>query len=51
VLWGGQVTDPAQRDPATTALREVAKMARDDTSLVPLLLPLGDGLLVALRTP
>ena len=51
VLWGGQVTDPAQRDPATTALREVTNMARDDKSLVPLLLPLGDGLLVALRTP
>ncbi len=51
MLWGGQVTDPAQRDPATTALREVANMARDDTSLVPLLLPLGDGLLAVLRTP
>jgi len=51
VLWGGQVTDPAQRDPATMALREVTNMARDDKSLVPLLLPLGDGLLVALRTP
>jgi predicted O-methyltransferase YrrM len=50
VLSGGTVTDPAQRDPATTALREVANTARDDTSLVPLLLPLGDGLLVALRT-
>ncbi|MDQ3989402.1 MAG: O-methyltransferase [Actinomycetota bacterium] len=49
VLWGGQVTDPAQRDPATAALREVMNIARDDKSLVPLLLPLGDGLLVALR--
>lgn len=51
VLWGGQVTDPAQRDPATSALRELTNMARDDTFLVPLLLPLGDGLLVALRIP
>jgi predicted O-methyltransferase YrrM len=49
VLWGGQVTDPAPRDPATAALREVMNIARDDKSLVPLLLPLGDGLLVALR--
>lgn len=51
VLWGGRVTDPAQRDPATSALREVTSMVRDDESLVPLLLPVGDGLLVALRSP
>lgn len=50
VLWGGRVTDPTQRDPATTALREVTSMVRADETLVPLLLPVGDGLLVALRT-
>lgn len=47
VLWGGRVADPAQRDPATAALREVASMARDDERLLPVLLPIGDGLLVA----
>lgn len=46
-LWGGKVTDPGQRDPETSALRDVARAARDDDRLVPVLLPLGDGLLVA----
>ncbi|HEY0638663.1 MAG TPA: O-methyltransferase [Pseudonocardiaceae bacterium] len=47
VLWGGRVTDPAQRDPDTSALRDVARLVRDNDRLVPVLLPLGDGLLVA----
>jgi predicted O-methyltransferase YrrM len=51
VLWGGRVADPAQRDPSTTALREVAATVQDDESLVPVLLPLGDGLLAAVRKP
>jgi len=49
VLWSGRVTDPAQRDPDTSALRDVARAVRDDDRLVPVLLPLGDGLLVAAR--
>lgn len=49
VLWSGRVADPAQRDPSTAALREVATMVRDDSTLIPMLLPVGDGLLVALR--
>lgn len=47
VLWGGRVTDPTQRDPDTSALRDVTRAVRDDDRLVPVLLPLGDGLLVA----
>lgn len=47
VLWGGRVADPTQRDPDTSALRDVARAVRDDDRLVPVLLPLGDGLLVA----
>jgi predicted O-methyltransferase YrrM len=31
------------------ALREVARQVRDDKRLVPVLLPVGDGLLCALR--
>lgn len=50
VLGGGRVADPAQRDPATAALREVASMARDDERLIPVLLPIGDGLLVAAKS-
>ncbi|MGH3670885.1 MAG: O-methyltransferase [Pseudonocardiaceae bacterium] len=50
-LWSGRVIDPAHRDPASVALREVITMVRDDETLTPLLLPLGDGLLLALRAP
>ncbi len=48
-LWGGRVANPAFRDPSSSALREVTAMVHDDDSLVPLLLPLGDGLLLAVR--
>jgi predicted O-methyltransferase YrrM len=47
VLGGGRVTDPALRDPDTSGLRDVARAVRKDDRLVPVLLPLGDGLLVA----
>lgn len=50
-LWSGRVADPANRDPSTLALREVGALVRDDDALIPLMLPLGDGLLLALRTP
>jgi len=49
VLRGGRVGDAGAMDPATVAVREVARQVRDDERLVPLLLPLGDGLLCALR--
>jgi predicted O-methyltransferase YrrM len=48
-LWGGRVVDLTYRDPSSAALREVGAMVRDDETLIPLLLPLGDGLLLALR--
>ncbi|HET9143531.1 O-methyltransferase [Actinophytocola sp.] len=49
VLSSGQVANPARRDAETMALREVARAVRDDDRLVPLLLPLGDGMLVAAK--
>lgn len=49
VLWHGRVVDPAHRDPDTTAMREVARAVREDDRLVPVILPLGDGLLVAAK--
>jgi predicted O-methyltransferase YrrM len=49
-LGSGRGSDPAGRDPASAALREVGAMVRDDKTLIPLMLPLGDGLLLALRT-
>ena len=48
-LWGGRVTDPGQTDPETAAIREVAELVRQDERLVPLLLPVGDGLLTAVK--
>ncbi|WP_236543974.1 O-methyltransferase [Spiractinospora alimapuensis] len=36
-------------DPGTAGIREVARVIRDDENLVPLLLPVGDGLLAAIK--
>ncbi|HEX5348070.1 MAG TPA: O-methyltransferase [Pseudonocardiaceae bacterium] len=49
-LRSGRVANPAYRDPSCTTLREIGAMVRDDETLIPLMLPLGDGLLLALRT-
>ncbi|MCW2540490.1 MAG: O-methyltransferase [Frankiales bacterium] len=46
-LWHDRVADPGSRDADTIALRELGKLVRDDARLVPALLPVGDGLLVA----
>lgn len=48
-LWGGKVADPAQRDASTTAIRELGKRVRGEESLIAALLPVGDGLLVAVK--
>ncbi len=46
-LWHDRVADPAQRDPQTTAIRELEATISDHDGLVPVLLPVGDGLLLA----
>jgi predicted O-methyltransferase YrrM len=46
-LWHDRVADPAQRDEETTVIRELGKEIAGNDSLVPMLLPVGDGLLVA----
>jgi predicted O-methyltransferase YrrM len=48
-LWHDRVADPGRRDDDTIALRELGKAVRDDERLVPALLPVGDGLLVAAK--
>ena len=48
-LWGGRVADRGQTDPETAAIREAAELVRQDERLVPLLLPIGDGLLAAVK--
>jgi predicted O-methyltransferase YrrM len=45
----GGLPSPTRRDTETMALREVARAVRDDDRLVPVLLPLGNGLLVAAK--
>lgn len=50
-LWHGRVPDPAQRDEETTAVRETLKAVRDNESLEPMLLPSGDGILIAVKHP
>src|SRR5262245_47433282 len=46
-LWHDRVADPAQRDEETTVIRDLGKEIAANDSLVPVLLPVGDGLLVA----
>ncbi|MGH3354569.1 MAG: O-methyltransferase [Nocardioidaceae bacterium] len=46
-LWHDRVADPAQRDPETVSIRELGKRVADDEGLLPVLLPVGDGLLLA----
>ena len=48
-LWHDRVADPAQRDPETVTIRELGKAVRADERLVPVLLPVGDGLLAAVK--
>ncbi|GGJ91989.1 putative O-methyltransferase [Pilimelia anulata] len=49
VLAGGRVDDPTARDPDTVALRELLRAVRESDVWVPALLPLGTGLLTAVR--
>ncbi|MCL8250919.1 O-methyltransferase [Aeromicrobium fastidiosum] len=50
-LWHDRVADPSQRDPETSAIRDVVKHVSTDDRLRSVLLPLGDGLLVAQLLP
>ncbi|WP_043630636.1 O-methyltransferase [Nonomuraea candida] len=49
MLWHHRVADPAQRDSETVALREVGKLVQSDDRLRSVLMPLGDGLLAAIK--
>jgi len=46
-LWHDRVADPAQRDAETVSIRELGRTVAENDSLLPVLLPVGDGLLVA----
>ncbi|UFU04585.1 O-methyltransferase [Ruania suaedae] len=47
-LWHDRVADPARRDEQTVAMRELGRRLREDERVLPSLLPVGDGLLVAI---
>ncbi|HLR97933.1 MAG TPA: O-methyltransferase [Jiangellaceae bacterium] len=48
-LWHNRVADPAQRDPETVAVRTLGRTIVDDEGMLSALLPVGDGLLVAVK--
>ncbi len=48
-LWGGQVASAAHNDPETAAIRQLNEHVREDERLAPALLPVGDGLLIAVK--
>jgi len=45
----GRAGDPAAQDPEVTAVREAARLIAEDDRLTPVLVPLGDGILIAVR--
>lgn len=49
MLWHDKVADPAARDATTVLLRDLGKQLRDDERLVVSLLPVGDGMLAAVK--
>jgi predicted O-methyltransferase YrrM len=49
MLWHDQVADPAARDATTSTLRDLGKTLRDHDQLSTALLPVSDGLLVAVK--
>jgi predicted O-methyltransferase YrrM len=46
-LWHDRVADPAVRDTDTVAIREMLRQVADHEELLAVLLPVGDGLLLA----
>ena len=50
ILGGGKVADPTQRDDLSLARREAVRALRSDQRWRPLLLPLADGVMVAIKT-
>lgn len=49
LTWSDRESDPAARDPETRTLREVGRGIRDHELFTVSLLPVGDGLLVAVK--
>jgi predicted O-methyltransferase YrrM len=50
-LWGDRMADPAYGDPDNAPMRDLCEQVRADERLVALLLPVGEGLLTAVKRP
>jgi caffeoyl-CoA O-methyltransferase len=50
-LWRGRVADPADRRPRTLAFRAFNAHVHQDPRVTPVLVPMGDGVTLALRRP
>lgn len=48
-LWHDHVADPARRDAETVIMRELVRFLADSPDFIPSLLPVGDGVAVAVR--
>jgi predicted O-methyltransferase YrrM len=49
VLWSGQVADPSDDTPDTVAIRTLNKKVHGDERVDAVLVPIGDGLTLALK--
>ena len=49
VLWGGSVVDPTNQDSDTVAIRAFNEHVKQDERIVLSLVPIGDGLMLALK--
>ena len=49
VLWSGRVADPEVDDDSTRAIREVTKSVGGDERVAVSIVPIGDGMLLAVR--
>jgi predicted O-methyltransferase YrrM len=49
LLAGGRIADRTARDPQTVASREMARAIKEDETVLPAVLPIGAGLLVATK--
>lgn len=49
LLWHGRVFDDIHQDPSTRGVREFTRLIFDSECWIPSIVPLGDGLLVAVR--
>ena len=49
MLWSGRIFDAADQSPDTTGIREVTRLLCNDPGWIATLLPIRDGLIMALK--